>query len=131
MAYYFIKKYSPQGQQFSISDEAKNKLITYSWPGNIRELQNIIQRAIILSKNNIIEPISVIFEQQTNTVSLDLHETNHDLNNQLSETEHDLILKVLQKNQGNRNSTADELGISSRTLRYKLSRMKKKGIQIP
>lgn len=128
LAYYFIKKYAPQGQMYSISDEARKKLVSYTWSGNIRELQNIIQRAIILSKNNVIEPINVIFEQiYTPSISM---QSKNDLNSELAQTEHDLILKVLEKYQGNRNSTADELGISPRTLRYKLSRMKKMGIQI-
>ncbi|MGD9593051.1 MAG: sigma-54-dependent transcriptional regulator [Candidatus Berkiella sp.] len=131
LAYFFIKKYAPSGQHFLISQEAKNKLISYHWSGNIRELQNIIQRAIILSKNNVIEPVNVIFEHNNNETQRNLVDIDNVLSKQLSQTEHDLILKTLDKNQGNRNLTADELGISSRTLRYKISRMKKMGIQIP
>ncbi len=128
LSYYFIKKYASNNQSYSLSEESKQKLIAYSWPGNIRELQNIIQRAIILSKNNVIEPIALFFEQTEPKNDLNL---KSDLSDQLSQTEQDLILDVLKKNQGNRNITADELGISSRTLRYKLSRMKKMGIELP
>ncbi|MBS0288359.1 MAG: sigma-54-dependent Fis family transcriptional regulator [Proteobacteria bacterium] len=130
LSYYFIKKYAPQGQSYTLSDSAKTKLLSYEWPGNIRELQNIIQRALILSKNNVIEPISVIFEHAPLSTA-DESLFKNDLSNQLTETENELIIKVLQKHQGNRNLTADELGISPRTLRYKLSRMKKMGIEIP
>ncbi len=128
LSYYFIKKYASNNQSYSLSEESKQKLITYSWPGNIRELQNIIQRAIILSKNNVIEPISLFFEQTESKSELS---SSSDLSDQLSQTEQDLILEVLKKNQGNRNITANDLGISSRTLRYKLSRMKKMGIELP
>lgn len=128
LSYYFIKKYAPKDQSFSLSDATKEKLLSYSWPGNIRELQNIIQRAMILSKNNVIEPMSVIFENHLANNNIT---SNQALNEQLAETENELILKVLEKFKGNRNETALELGISPRTLRYKLSRMKKLGIDLP
>ncbi len=53
---YFLKKYDKNGIGFSISEEALNILEQYEWPGNIRELENVIQRGVVLSKNDVIEP---------------------------------------------------------------------------
>jgi two-component system response regulator FlrC len=125
---YFIQKYTHDNPKFSLSMDAKKKLVSYSWPGNIRELQNVIQRAIILSKNNLIEAADLSFEEKEQVFESSDNENNNDLADQLIDKENDLILKVLQKHAGNRNASADELGISPRTLRYKLSRMKKMGI---
>lgn len=51
---YFLKKFSSENSSYTISDDALNTLENYDWPGNIRELENIIQRSVILSKSNLI-----------------------------------------------------------------------------
>ncbi len=131
LSIHFINKYANENQRFSLRSAAKEKLLSYSWPGNIRELQNVIQRAIILSKNNVIEDINLVFEDKPEMDATSTDSKKEVLSEQLIDAENDLILKVLERFQGNRNASADELGISPRTLRYKLSRMKKMGIQIP
>lgn len=129
LARYFIDKFTTSGT-ILLSDKAKVKLLAYEWFGNIRELQNVIQRAIILSRNNIIEPDVILFEQnpsENNTIGLS---SNDSLEVKMADKENDLILQVLKECNGHREQSATKLGISARTLRYKLSRMKKMGIQI-
>jgi len=53
---YFVKKYSPENKEILISDESLQILENYNWPGNIRELENVIQRAVILCNDNVILP---------------------------------------------------------------------------
>lgn len=126
---YFIDKFSTQSS-IMLSDKAKVKLLAYEWFGNIRELQNVIQRAIILARNNIIEPDVILFEQTTAGNSSSSISTNDSLEVKMADKENDLILEVLKECNGHREQSATKLGISARTLRYKLSRMKKMGIQI-
>lgn len=128
LSYYFIKKYAPQ-KAIELSKEAEDKLLTYTWPGNIRELQNVIQRAIIFSNEEKIERNHIIYDETIEAIE---EETSSLLlSDQLVDKENDLILKILEETQGNRNVCAQKLGISARTLRNKLSRMKKMGISVP
>lgn len=128
LANHFIQQFSNQSQMI-LSEQAILKLLAYQWYGNIRELQNVIQRSIILARNNLILPDVILFE---NTSS---NETNSDNSNdslevKMADKENDLILQVLKECKGHREQSANKLGISARTLRYKISRMKKMGIQI-
>ncbi|MBN9286700.1 MAG: hypothetical protein BGO43_11145 [Gammaproteobacteria bacterium 39-13] len=126
---YFVGKYA-QGILVELSLSAKTKLLSHSWPGNIRELQNVIQRAIIFSNGNAITENHIIFDEKA--VAIEEATSSHlELAEQLTDKENDLILKVLEESKGNRNICAEKLGISARTLRNKLSRMKKMGIALP
>ncbi len=128
LANHFIQQFSMQSEMI-LSEQAILKLIAYQWYGNIRELQNVIQRSIILARNNLILPDVILFEdahsnQETKDVS------NDSLEVKMADKENDLILQVLKECNGHREQSANKLGISARTLRYKISRMKKMGIQI-
>lgn len=129
LAKYFIEQFSTQSS-IMLSDKAKVKLLAYEWHGNIRELQNVIQRAIILARNNIIEPDVILFEQASTEMPASRAQSNDSLEVKMADKENDLILQVLKECNGHREQSATKLGISARTLRYKLSRMKKMGIQI-
>lgn len=129
LAKYFIEQFSTQSS-IMLSDKAKVKLLAYEWHGNIRELQNVIQRAIILARNNIIEPDVILFEQASTEMPASRAQSNDSLEVRMADKENDLILQVLKECNGHREQSATKLGISARTLRYKLSRMKKMGIQI-
>ncbi len=99
-----------------LSEEAIKKLLQYSWPGNIRELQNVIERAVLLTETPLIEVDCLQFmeslrkKNKSETQSPTL----------LSELEQNHILQTLESNQGNRSQAAKTLGISVRTLRNKL-----------
>jgi len=118
-----------------LSDDARLKLETHAWPGNVRELDNVMQRALILQDNGLIRECDLVFEILHRTaVTAEPPETaalpetpGGDLRVQERET----ILRALARAQGSRKSAAETLGISPRTLRYKLARMREEGITVP
>jgi DNA-binding NtrC family response regulator len=110
------------------SPAAMEAMVNYPWPGNIRELENVVQRAVLLTKSRVIEmdllPPSVLRgtsgNRTTNTISL-----GQTLRDALEGPERQIILEVLRANSFSRSVTADRLGINRTTL-YK--KMKKLGI---
>ncbi len=130
-----------------ISDCAQHKLLQYSWPGNVRELDNVIQRALIIHDNLMITGQHILLEgldwlQITNVpvasesaavvaTSAGSPTVNDSLGNELRGQEFSIILDTLVACQGNRKHMADKLGISPRTLRYKLAKMRDAGIELP
>jgi len=113
---------------------ARSKLSAYHWPGNVRELDNVIQRAMILNSDGKIDTSDLLIENfdtptviepQTSIASDDK------LGSELKIQEHQIILDTLQACHGSRKAVAERLGISPRTLRYKIARMRDCGIQIP
>ncbi len=116
LADYFLQRFSRQtGKKLKgIDAEAMDHLKRYGWPGNIRELQNVMERAVILAKDlvgcgNL--PDEVLRASGT---------ARHGGKEILKSMEREMILKALQKQGGNRRLAAEELGISRRTLQYKL-----------
>jgi len=121
-----------------ISPSARSKLIAYDWPGNVRELDNVIQRALILHTNDTIAAEDLLIENfETTKVDSPADESTIDtgsddkLGNELKLQEHQIILDTLNACHGSRKAVAERLGISPRTLRYKIARMRDSGIQIP
>ncbi len=123
-----------------ISQAAKEKLLSHSWPGNVRELDNIIQRALILHTGQTIEIDDLQFEavdspstlavSNVGTLSEQTSVAEPAHQESLKSHEQNVILETLRLMSGNRKSTAEKLGISQRTLRYKLARMREAGIAI-
>jgi two-component system response regulator AtoC len=111
LAQYFLQQHDPN-KIFSL--EAKQKLLEYSWPGNIRELANIIQRTMVLSSNAVIGAEDLHLEEPVTGTSPKKLFT-------LKELEKKHILDTLVAYEQNRTQTAKALGISVRTLRNKLS----------
>lgn len=93
-----------------------NKLKRYNWPGNIRELQHAIERAIILSDENKLSTNDFLLQTNSTTPS------NEDDNLNLSEMEKRLILKALDKNSGNVTRAAKELGLDRLALYRRLQK---------
>ena len=117
---------------------ARSKLISYDWPGNVRELDNVVQRALILQSDKKIEASDLLIENFETTAINKMPEAqqaedNQDarLGNELKLQEHQIILDTLNSCRGSRKAVAERLGISPRTLRYKIARMRDCGIQIP
>ena len=109
-----------------LSECAVAKLLAYDWPGNVRELENVIQRSLIMLPGNEIASQDLVFEEDF------IEEPAGDqqglaLRNDLKQREFQLIVDALQAHVGDRRSAAKALGISPRTLRYKLAQMRKAG----
>ena len=113
---------------------ARSKLNAYHWPGNVRELDNVIQRALILHTNQVIDASDLMIENfETSSINEaeKIIAPDDKLGNELKLQEHQIILDTLQACHGSRKAVAERLGISPRTLRYKIARMRDSGIQIP
>ena len=125
------KKSGVQIPEFTAA--ARSKLVAYDWPGNVRELDNVIQRALILYSDNIIDAGDLLIEQFDTAIvtSPQVVESDDKLGNELKLQEHQIILDTLNACHGSRKDVAERLGISPRTLRYKIARMRDSGIQIP
>ncbi len=96
----------------TLSPEVQHVLYRYDWPGNVRELENALERALIVAKRDVIQPddLSIPIEAkagEANPVTL-------------AAIEKEAILQALARNGGERRSTAQELGVSLRTLQYRL-----------
>lgn len=109
----FAAKYGKQGLR--INQAAQERLMTYKWPGNIRELLHTVERAVILSEGNVLKPTDFLLH----TNSLISLETGP---NTLEEMELLMITKALNKNDGNYSAAADQLGISRQTLYNKVKK---------
>jgi two-component system response regulator FlrC len=119
----------------ALSAEAAHLLLTYPWPGNVRELDNLLQRALILVQGPVIRPEHVQFELANDGAEAKPLTTEapapSSLAASLDERERDLILNALRSGNGSRREAAETLGISARTLRYKLARLREAGIEVP
>lgn len=114
-----------------LSASARTKLATYDWPGNVRELDNVVQRALILHNNHVIESSDILIEQFDSSINSIETDTAERLGNELKFQEQQIILDTLSACKGSRKAVAERLGISPRTLRYKIARMRENGIEIP
>jgi two-component system response regulator PilR (NtrC family) len=112
-----------------ISDEAMDRLLTYAYPGNVRELENILERAVTLCTGNRVAPEDIQLKQGAGTV--ELPEIGEDaaadgLEGQLEHIEREAIVKALEQTRYNKTKAAALLGMTFRQLRY---RVKKLGIE--
>ena len=139
----FLLKQLAQGNGVEmpvLTDEAIAQLTDYDFPGNIRELENILARAMTLSDQPSIGAVDIAFEQipQTNTKTSassdtanastrsdgDLLDTvDGDLEGYLAETERQILDQALVKHRWNKTATAKALGITFRSLRYRLKKL--------
>ncbi|MCS6180436.1 sigma-54-dependent transcriptional regulator [Shewanella baltica] len=118
-----------------LDENARRRLLSHRWPGNVRELDNVIQRALILRAGQVITANDIIIDAQDVILGgedLDQFAAEPDgLGEELKAQEHVIILETLNQCQGSRKLVAEKLGISARTLRYKMARMRDMGIQLP
>jgi two-component system response regulator PilR (NtrC family) len=132
LAQYFLEMYSKQmGKDIrKMSSFALDILKSYNFPGNIRELENIIERSVALETSNIVLPDSLTLssfkqtqvQSRSEAVSLTLPQEGIDLDNVLGQLEKDLLQQALERTRGAKQKAADLLGISFRSFRYRLAK---------
>jgi two-component system, response regulator FlrC len=122
----------------SLSPEAERRLLQHDWPGNARELTNIVQRAAWLAAGGIIHASDLDMGAAAPAAAsanepAAVHGRAQDagLDHDLKERERELILATLRVTGGSRKMTAERLGISPRTLRHKLQQFKAAGVAVP
>src|ERR1700722_2011764 len=130
----------------SLSAGAEHKLVQHDWPGNARELTNIVQRAAWLASGGIIHAadLDIGAENLAGSGNLPVNSPGNTavqaapipaqeagLGHDLKERERELILATLRVTGGSRKLTAERLGISPRTLRHKLQQFKAAGVSVP
>lgn len=120
---------SNTSRALTLTNCAEEKLIAHDWPGNVRELENLMQRTTILLSGSTIAAIDLAFEKNGGAANPKTEQNG--LHQGLRNREFQLIVDALRANAGKRMAVADSLGISPRTLRYKLARMREAGIAIP
>lgn len=98
-----------------LNEKALNKIIKYSWPGNVRQLINVLHRAVILSDGKTITEDEIIIEDDDSVLGFE---------GTLKEFEQKLLLERLKQFDGNRTRTAESLGVSVRWVQLKLKEMK-------
>jgi len=136
LAQYFLDKYSREmGKEIQqISSYALDILQNYHFPGNVRELENIIERSVALETTNIILPESLALAthksggKKIGVVDMDLPSGGVDLDELLNQLEKNLLLKALGKTQDRKKKAAELLRVSLRSFRY---RLEKHGIDAP
>ncbi|WP_100642126.1 sigma-54-dependent transcriptional regulator [Alteromonas facilis] len=139
LAEHLIQRHATaNGQEVpKLTAAARNKLLSHKWPGNVRELENVIQRALILCDPSQIDANDLMIEFNDGA---DLNRAIEPsapaddaslLGSELRQQEHQIILDTLVSCNGKRKDVAEKLGISPRTLRYKLARMREDGIDVP
>lgn len=134
LAEYFIKKYSELNSipVKKLSSQAKEILNSYGWQGNVRELENTIHRAVLLSTDTEITPEAIMLMGEPQSEEQETADTPDSLvGRTVADVERDLIISTLKHTFGNRTHAANILGISIRTLRNKLNQYMGEGINVP
>lgn len=114
---FFLKKFGAKyGKSgLRINKTAEEKLLGHHWPGNIRELQHTVERAVILSDGQVLKASDFPFQQKFHSTSMEAPLT-------LEEMEQQMIQKALERHEGNHSAAAEQLGITRQTLYNKLKK---------
>jgi DNA-binding NtrC family response regulator len=120
LAEFFLRKYSQKYNKgnLRINQQALDKMMDYSWPGNIRELQNTIEKAVILSDTAVIKPEDLYLRPVSKSIGFESIST-------LGDMEQRMIAMAIERHNGNLTAAAEQLGITRQTLYNRLKKGKK------
>ncbi len=126
MVDFFWERFTGQ-KGVKVSEDAMRRLIDYSWPGNVRELENVIERAMVLGHDNVITldclPPNLVTGMSGSVTPLtEIPDSGMDLDAYLGEIEKEILIKALARTDGVRKSAAGLLGITFRSIRYRLAK---------
>jgi DNA-binding NtrC family response regulator len=118
LAEFFLKRFSQKYNKpgLRMNQQSHDKLLKYSWPGNIRELQHTIEKAVILSETSVLKPDDLYLKPYSVNISTPTAT--------IEEMEQSLISQALERNNGNLTAAAEQLGITRQTLYNRLKRLK-------
>ncbi len=127
-----------QGRVGALTQSAAERLAAHDWPGNVRELRNLIERSCVLCSRAELDAADLMFDADWlgagSARELEregVENPSQPLGSQLQQQEIRVILDTLAAVDGDRKQTASRLGISPRTLRYKLARLREAGVALP
>ncbi len=124
---YFLEKYNKENNKSikGFTKEAVDQLIKYDYPGNIRELENIVERAVVLSRDEYISKneLPINFNQNNSNKVFDPYNLDDNYETKMKEFEKAMINEALSRTNGNKSAAARILGISERHLRSRLERL--------
>ncbi|MBN1470324.1 MAG: sigma-54-dependent Fis family transcriptional regulator [Syntrophaceae bacterium] len=125
---HFIEKFAVEnGKNIQgLTAEARDRLLKYDYPGNVREMVNVLERAVVISRAQYITTDDLPFKSDFMPLELD-KKSSGALRRSVDELEKKLIIEAMDKTQNNQTKAADILGISERMLRYKLKKYGLKG----
>jgi two-component system NtrC family response regulator len=121
---FFMQKFTEDSKRkrITFSKEAYDSLIRYDFPGNVRELENMIHRAIVLSRKGIITEEDIFYNIKHSEREESEAADTMKMNEQVERLEKNLVIKALEETKGNQTQAAKLLGISERNLRYRLNK---------
>ena len=134
IAHYFLLEHGARFDRTRVtfSEAAEQALMAHDWPGNVRELENVVQRALILSTGAVIEPVhlNLVSRAAASQPVLSEQAAHGDVEKRaenMKDLEREHILQTLAEAGGSRKLAIERLGISERTLRYKLQQYRAEG----
>jgi DNA-binding NtrC family response regulator len=121
---HFLKRYADEnGKEIrGLSSEAQDVLLKYDYPGNVRELENIIERAVVIAREDVISVEDLPFRESMGEPIEDRKAEEGLLRGSIEELEKKLIIDAMEKAGDHQSRAAEFLGISERMLRYKLKK---------
>jgi two-component system NtrC family response regulator len=121
---HFLKRYAEEnGKEIAgLSSEAQDVLLKYDYPGNVRELENIIERAVVIAREDVISVEDLPFSESMEETTESRKAEEGLLRGSIEELEKKLIVEAMEKAGDHQSRAAELLGISERMLRYKLKK---------
>ena len=126
MINHFLKEYGASHSIASLSSEELETLKNHHWPGNIRELQNVLRRFITMKNLNFMQIPGLQRKKEAEVFDSSFENNGQDLKDTMVQIEKKMILKALEQTRWNKSKAAKELGVSRKTL---FRKMKTCGLQ--